>query len=815
MPFVVLQFAIATLLPVAASAFLFIIDRDKGLSQRMPGLWQLIVGIVFGLVTIAGTELGIETPDAIMNVRDAAPLVAGLLFGGPAGILAGMIGGIERWFAALWGRGFFTRYACSIATMLAGFYAAMLRKYLFDNKRPSWPIAGAVGLVNEVLHLTLIFLTNLDQVQRAYNVAKACAFPMITCNTLAAALSTLVVMLIAKEEIYLTGENLPVREAIHRGMLCSMIIAFVLTTSFTTILQSSLAEASTSALLELNVNDVKEDILLKSDENLLALARRAATLVPSINAAAPELLEDVKEELHVSQVSVINDLGFIEESTDLNAINFNIRSGAQSNEFVSLLDGTKSVYVQEYCGRTVDGKFRKYAGAVIEGGFIQVGSDAELFQADLHDEVNSSVINRHIGEGGFILLVDNAGTVSGRYLFSLHNADNVRAINEYINDRIESSREGALFSLSFLGTDYYAMFGTAEGYKIVALQPKEESDFSRGVAILLGVFTEIIVFALLYLAIYILINRNVVDGIHGINFRLNQIADGNLETEVDVRSSVEFAQLSDDINVTVGVLKRYISEAESRYDQDLEYARAIQSSALPSVFPPYPNHDEFDIYALMRPAKVVGGDFYDFYFIDERHLAFLVADVGGKSIPAAMFMMRAKSVIKSLADTNIPIEKVLEEANNVLCTGNESNMFVTAWMSVLEVDTGRLRSVNAGHNPPAFRKSAQGSFELLHIRRGLILGCMEGVSYHANEMVLEPGDLLFIYTDGVVEARDEGERFYGEERLLKTLDVLREREPNALCKEVLEDVDSYVGDTEQYDDITMLALRYNGHAQSY
>ena len=188
MTYVVLQFVLATLLPVVTSAVLFIVDRDKGLSRRVPRMWQLLVGIVFGIVAILGTELGIETSEAIMNVRDAAPLVAGLVFGGPAGIIAGLIGGVERWCAALWGRGMFTRDACSAATVLAGLYAALLRKYLFEGKRATWQIATAVGLVNEVLHLTLIFLTNLDQAARAYRVAQACAVPMITCNAISTGL---------------------------------------------------------------------------------------------------------------------------------------------------------------------------------------------------------------------------------------------------------------------------------------------------------------------------------------------------------------------------------------------------------------------------------------------------------------------------------------------------------------------------------------------------------------------------------------------------------------------------------------------------
>lgn len=810
MTYVVLQFVLATLLPVVTSAVLFVVDRDKGLSRRVPRMWQLLVGIVFGIVAILGTELGIETSEAIMNVRDAAPLVAGLVFGGPAGIIAGLIGGVERWCAALWGRGMFTRDACSAATVLAGLYAALLRKYLFEGKRATWQIATAVGLVNEVLHLTLIFLTNLDQAARAYRVAQACAVPMITCNAISTGLSVLAVMVLAKEDVFLAGERLPISQAIQRGMLVSTVIAFVLTTSFTTVLQTNLANASTRTLLGLNIADVSDDITMASDSNLLAITRRAARLVPSVKEATHESLVDAMEQLEVSEISVVNSLGFIEQSTDSSVVNFNFRSGEQSSMFMSLLDGSKDALAQDYGQRTIDGLWRKYAGVAIEGGFIQVGYDAALFQDDLRAQVDVSVANRHIGESGFILVVDSAEQVSGNYYFGLHESSEVEGAKAYLVDRLSSSLPNTLISLSFLGTDYYAMYDEIEGYKIVAMLPTSESDFSRNVAILMGTFTEVIVFALLFLAIYILIRHNVVDGIYDINARLNLIAEGNLDTLVDVRSSLEFSELTDDINVTVEALKRYISEAESRIDQELEYARAIQSSALPSVFPPYPNHDEFDIYALMRPAKVVGGDFYDFYFTDERHLAFLVADVSGKSIPGAMFMMRAKTVLKSLADSGRPVEEIFEQANDVLCSGNESNMFVTAWMGILDVETGKVRCANAGHNPPVLCRAAEGRFEFLKLSRGLFLGCMEGVPYRMSEFTLEPGDTLFVYTDGVVEANDKDEKLYGDERLLGALNGLSGREAKELCELLLEDVDSFVGEAEQFDDITMLALRFNG-----
>jgi len=309
--------------------------------------------------------------------------------------------------------------------------------------------------------------------------------------------------------------------------------------------------------------------------------------------------------------------------------------------------------------------------------------------------------------------------------------------------------------------------------------------------------------------IFILVKRLVVNNIYQINDSLSAITEGKLDTVVDVRSHVEFDDLSNDINSTVDTLKRYIADAAARIDAELSFAKAIQHSALPSIFPPYPDKKEFDIHAAMYTAKEVGGDFYDFYFVDENTLAFLVADVSGKGIPAAMFMMQSKALLKSCAESKMSVEQVFTTANEKLCQGNDAGMFVTAWMGLLNVKTGALTFANAGHNPPLLKR-ADGSFECLRTRAGFVLAGMEGIRYRKNEMQLNPGDILYLYTDGVTEATNESEKLYGEERLLKLLNTHSFASAQIICEAVKADVDAFVGNAEQFDDITMLCLRYNG-----
>ena len=262
--------------------------------------------------------------------------------------------------------------------------------------------------------------------------------------------------------------------------------------------------------------------------------------------------------------------------------------------------------------------------------------------------------------------------------------------------------------------------------------------------------------------------------------------------------------MSDDINSTVSTLKRYIAEAAARIDKELEYAKQIQLSALPKNFP---DGEDYSIYAQMIAAKEVGGDFYDFYKLSDTTVAFLVADVSGKGIPAAMFMMKAKTIIKDLAESGMAVNEIFTRANEKLCENNESGMFVTAWMGILDIKTGILQFANAGHNPPLLKR-ANGDFEYLKTRAGFVLAGMEGIRYRAGELTLCRGDRLFLYTDGVTEATNTDNKLYGEDRLLNFMNQNSTLDARALLPDLKANIDGFVGDAPQFDDITMLMFDY-------
>ena len=245
--------------------------------------------------------------------------------------------------------------------------------------------------------------------------------------------------------------------------------------------------------------------------------------------------------------------------------------------------------------------------------------------------------------------------------------------------------------------------------------------------------------------------------------------------------------------------------------KELEMAKDIQLSALPNVFPPFPDETRFDIWASMETAKEVGGDFYDFYFTGQDRVLFMVADVSGKGVPAAMFMMRAKALIKSIAQTGKPLVHVFDEANDALCEGNSSNTFVTVWAGEINTRTGHVTYVNAGHNPPILLRG--GKAEYLKSRPSLVLGAMSGIHYRVNELQLEPNDAIYLYTDGIVEQPDASGNLYGEDRLLGTFSGSSHRRDAALAA-VIADVRRHAAGVEQADDCTQLVIRYRGEPES-
>ena len=299
-----------------------------------------------------------------------------------------------------------------------------------------------------------------------------------------------------------------------------------------------------------------------------------------------------------------------------------------------------------------------------------------------------------------------------------------------------------------------------------------------------------------------------------VRFAAEEVPSEKKLTDV-VRNRDEIGKLAESIDHMEEQVTRYIAELtaataeKERISTELSLATRIQSDMLPNVFPPFPDRTEFDIYASMDPAKEVGGDFYDFFLIDHDHLALVMADVSGKGVPAALFMMATKIMIKNIAMTGLSPREILETTNNRICQNNQEEMFVTVWLGILDLKTGELKAANAGHEYPVITR-AEGKFELVRDKHGFVIGGMEGIRYKEYELKLEPGQEIFLYTDGVPEATNAGNELYGTERMMAVLNTCPGLEPEQVLANVKADVDRFVGTAPQFDDLTMLCVRYNG-----
>lgn len=681
---VVFKLILTALIPVIAACLLYIPKVRLFFESLKPFVKQLVIGIIFGLISITGTEFGVKVSaagNALINVRDSAPIIAGLVFGAPAGIIAGIIGGVERWFAVYWGAGEYTRLACSVATVFAGLFAAFLRKHLFENHRPGWFHGILVGGCTEIFHMLILFFTHMNNISESFIVVKNCAPLMILLNACSVTAALFGVQLISKKGKFERKKIKNISQIFQKKLLICVTVAFFFTNAFIIIFENGLNFADSEKMMQVTLEDVISDI--------------------------------------------------------------ETNGGELSNEYQP----------------------------------------------------------QHIGKSGYVLILDSElNILRGKPGYPEGK------IFDICSDSLKNvKKKNRFYKANLYGEETFCTYETSEKYILIAVMPRDEVLNNRDVSVMITAFMDILIFTILFIIVYLVIKKNIVSNVYKVNASLSEITSGNLDEIVEVRSSKEFSDLSDDINATVYVLKKYIKEAEEKNKQDLETAKVIQESCLTKNF--FEPIKSFDVYARMDTAKEVGGDFYDLYFVKQNQLNFLIADVSGKGIPAALFMMRAKTLLKTLAENQYEVNDVFNLGNNALCESNEAQMFVTAWMGSINLETGLVSFSNAGHNPPLV-KHKNGEFEYLKQRAGFVLAGMEDFTYRKLEVTLEEGDIIFLYTDGVTEATDIKHELYGEERLKNILNSASYGNMQELCDCVKKDVDSFAGEAPQADDITMLAFQY-------
>lgn len=661
----------------------------KFLKNRKIGWgYRIILSVIFGTLAILATHYGIDYQDMMINVRDLAPLTAGLFFDPVAGIIAGFIGGIERFIAGRYfGVGSYTKIACSISTCLSGLVAALLRIVIFKGKKPSPVFSFFIGSTMEVFHMYVVFITHRSDMNMAYYVVKVCAPPMIIFTGIGLALISLVITIDSGEWINLK------KLSRSRDIRVSQKFQFWLFLITTVVLVSNL-------------------ILVNVLQTQIAEQKYKSVLLQASNS-----------------IGTSYDIS-INKEKDFGSMTFSIGEN---------------------------------------GGFV------------LFDKNGNIIFGDHIGE----------------------------QVSSKVIEESWNSTEKEMFPSVLFGEKYMCMSRkTADGNMVLVYLTQEEVFTERNHTVYETVLSDILLFTVIYILISVLVQKIVVNNLEMVNKSLRKITNGNLNEVVSVYSSSEFTSLSNDINQTVDVLKTYINEAEKRIEQELEFAKSIQESALPHNFD-FPRKD-LEIFASMDPAKEVGGDFYDFFFVDSNKLCLVMADVSGKGIPASLFMMKSKAIIRGYAESGKNPAEIFRLANNGLCDGNDADMFVTVWIGIVDLETGHMVCSNAGHEYPVLKRK-NGNYELYKQKHNFALAVMRDAKFREYELDLAPGDSLFVYTDGIPEAINTTQEEYGTDRLLDVLNRHKDLPQKNILKQVRRDIRYFVGEEDQFDDVTMLGFKYKGN----
>ncbi|MCR5356359.1 MAG: SpoIIE family protein phosphatase [Lachnospiraceae bacterium] len=461
------------------------------------------------------------------------------------------------------------------------------------------------------------------------------------------------------------------------------------------------------------------------------------------------------------------------------------------------------------------------------------------------DTIREDVGSFRVGKEGYALIVNNRGEI----LFSGSADGELSAVEDEGDDLRESSNadivklaERALAGetdvsiLDVDGASYYIAFApmSTVGWSYFVVLPEsevlnptkelleslnagniEESNFVRNsiYTSILGMLAFALVVGFIAAVISRLLANRLAAPIVELTDRVRKIEGDNLDFEWTKDTGDEVQTLADSFGSMTVRMKQYIKDIteitaeKERIGAELSVATHIQASMLPCIFPPFPNREEFDLYASMDPAKEVGGDFYDFFFVDKDHLAIVIADVSGKGIPAALFMVIAKTLIKNHAQAAEPVESVFMNSNDQLCEGNGEGLFVTAWIGVIDLRTGVMQFCDAGHENPYIVNENGDVTMLKPAKKKMPLAAMEGMAYLQSEVTLKPGDLIFLYTDGVPEATNASNELYTTDRLEVVLKEHYTEDPETLLKSVRANVDEFVAGAPQFDDLTMLGLR--------
>lgn len=577
----------------------------------------------------------------------------------------------------------------------------------------------------------------------------------------------------------------------QKWLLVFVAGAFLLTFGISWWIHSSLARESALELLRIKLDDAArqvehtqknlETVIQMSNSAALSKAHALAQMIaldPDVLKRRDEL-EKIRRNLDIDQLHVSDENGILVTCIPQSYEGYDMADSRQSAEFLGALNDRDFELVQAPTPNGIQKILFQYAGVARKdsSGIVQIGYRPERIEEAMKiADVQSIASTFRIGHAGKLRIAENGNP--------------------------EDRRE-RVFHKAVDGMPSLCLTIPCGNYLLTGTLPEEEMYLSRNSVLRILVIANLVLFGVIFLLVSCLLQKVVIKGIYSVNSSLREITNGNLEEKIAVSTTSEFQTLSRGINTTVEALKKSIENEAKRIDAELEMGRTIQNSVLPVDFP---DQECYRLAAGMYAAREVGGDFYDFFPIDDRHIAVLIADVSGKGITAALYMMNSKALLKELIQSGMDPAEAFDQANRELCRNNKAHMFLSAFLGVLDLSTGILTCVSAGHNPPLL-KHAHGNWEFLRVKHSIVLGVTTKKTYTGVSIELQPGDRLFLYTDGVTEAKNSNNELFGDARLREALDSMRGT-PSELINELKTTLERFAAGEPQSDDITMLILDY-------
>lgn len=595
-------------------------------------------------------------------------------------------------------------------------------------------------------------------------------------------------------------------------LLICMLVAFFVSNVANLWIQARSAWAKADRILMQSIDNFESQTEYNLEYDLVKIVYYISDIL-SVNentAFKDEMLEIMLDEYFaIYDISVINPEGTVMKNTKREDDSFPIKRDMKAEK--SFLEKLKEEGEYATFHEHPFSSEEVYAGVILEdGNYLQLVIPEEILLSFLPWYLEDATESTRIGLDGNLVIINDDGLVISSNQPELRGKK-LEEMPFYIalTEKWDGDSEYDQYFRFFMNDSiYYGAYKLYHGNYLIAIQSQSEVLQDTFVSSILIVLSELFIFAVLLLVIHNFVKKQIVQKVDEVNEALTEITIGKKDTIVSVRGNLEFESLSNGINSMVSSLKAYAENEKRMLEKDLKIARQIQMSALPGVFPPFPMRMEIDLFASIYPAKEVGGDFYDFFLVKEDTLVILIADVSSKGIPAALFMMIAKATIKNLAENGLPVDEVMNQANQQLYEENASRMFVTVWMGYLNLKTGQLTYVNAGHNKPFLCHGKEGYLPLKE-RSGIAAALKGGVVYKKFETNLSEGDRLFLYTDGITEANNEQDEMYSEKRLGEFLNRLTTDSAEEICLQVNTEVERFAAGMEQFDDMTMVALTYH------